>query len=262
MYFLVMAMLSDPARTVSLETVKARNISILISVDEGIKTPSGATSDNAARLFKYLEEETHVHFQLTSLPWKRALISARNGEGFLYGASKNPERAGYLKFSEPIYSDSVWLVKRCDNSLKFEHLYDLKDKSIGVIRGASYGEEFDRAANVIFKAELDANDNQARFAKLLKKRTDAMVIYSQVQKASLLENALQERFGFIAAAELGTMKTHPYCVLPRPVSTQTIHFAVAPGHDEAYLERLNAALVKARESGKLMRIFSGLLPKE
>lgn len=240
---------------------KGKPINILMSSDAGGQTPAPTISKSAIELFRYLEEETHVQFRLRPLPWKRALVSARNGEGILYGASRTPERESYFRFSEAIFSETIWLVKRCDSPLKFNHLADLKDKSIGVVRGASYGDEFDEAANVVFKAELDANSNEARFTKLLRKRTDALVIYSLVQKAPPLEGNLNQLFGFLAAEESGSMKTHPFCVMPRPVSSTSVHFAAVPGYNDGFMERLNAALSKARASGKLEHIFPGLLPK-
>lgn len=242
-------------------TNAAQEIVVLVSFDASTQQSSAPLSKNAKRLFQYLEAETKVHFHVSPVPWKRALISASSGQGFLYGAAKNSEREKHLKFSEPIFSDTVWLVKRCDSSLKFGVLSDLKDKSIGVIRGASYGDEFDQATNVIFSVQLDANSNEARFAKLLRKRTDALVIYSQVPSAVTLESDLNGRFGYLASAEAGDMKARPFCVLPKPVSTRSIHFAVAPGYDDQYLERLNAALIKARTSGKLGEIFSGSLSR-
>ena len=253
--------LSIIALTNHVEVDKNKSVIIFISSDSTTGNPSGIVGKNTSRLFKYLEDETHVHFKLSPVPWNRALISARNGKGFLFGVSKNPDRNSYLKFSEPIYSDTVWLVKRCDSKLKFEQLNDLKHKSIGVIRGASYGDEFDRASGTLFKAEVDVNNSQSRFAKLLKNRTDALVIYSQVQNTTLLENDLNQRYGFLATSEVGSMKSHPYCVLPKSVSTSAVYFAVVPGYDDAYLDRLNAALIKAQVSGKLANIYSGILQK-
>lgn len=234
-------------------------IPILVSADASVPGQPAQVSENARRLLQYLAAQTQFQLIIQPMPWQRALVSAQAGQGVLYGASKSAEREAVLRFSEPIYSDQVWLVKRCDSPLQFAQLSDLQDKSVGVVRGSAYGEEFDRAANVLFKAELDANNNRSRFAKLLRKRSDALVIYSQVQDTRVLESDLNKKYGALAASESGAMQTHPFCVLPKAVASRSVHFALAPGYNEAFLARLNSALRKARTSGELAKIYSGRL---
>ena len=99
------------------------------------------------------------------------------GEGLIFGVSKPKNGSKVLNFSEALYEDQIWLVTRCDSMFPFRTLQDLKGKTIGVVRGASSGEEFDAQANKLFRVEDDTGATQGRFTKLLQRRMDALVYY-------------------------------------------------------------------------------------
>ena len=54
---------------------------------------------------------------------------------------------------------------------------DLKGKLIGIVRGTSAGEDFDRQMGVLFRVEDDVGAGISRLKKLMAKRMDAIVWY-------------------------------------------------------------------------------------
>lgn len=206
-------------------------------------------------IIQYLEASIDLHFEVRRYPWKRALENAKNGEGLIFGISKTTERLRKYAFSEPIYIDQTWLVTRCDATFTFNDLQDLKGKTIGVVRGASSGEAFDQLANVLFKIEDDTGANQARFTKLYNRRMNALIFYKPDMIASKLEVELNRQY---AHQFTNTKKTdvHVFCVLPKPVSAVSIHFAAGIDQDLTYLELIDKALIRAKKNGDLPRILS------
>ena len=89
-------------------------------------------------------------------PWRRVLHNAENGEGFVFGIYKNLERLHVFAFSEPVYSDKVWLMSRCgrpsnlpdSRSQGKNHRHRSKVSSAGA-------EEFDSQVNVLFRVEYN-----------------------------------------------------------------------------------------------------------
>ncbi|TDK64411.1 substrate-binding periplasmic protein [Sapientia aquatica] len=210
--------------------------------------------------FQYLEKETNVRFEFKRHPWRQALFLAKNGHGFLYGASITKKRLLYFKFSHPIYFDYVWIVKRCDTKVDYDKPEDLAGKTIGVKREASYGEELDSVLNDRVTLAYEMNDFAISLKDLLKKREDGHLVYSE-SKADALMDMLNHQYADLASLETGSMRTKPFCVVPKPATVISNHFAVAPGYNDAYLEKINAALIKAKASGELARIFLKSSPR-
>lgn len=246
----------------ALGTAFARDTRIMLISEQsdasGAPVPLGAET---SAFFAYLEKETGTSLQLQRYPWKRALDMARQGQGFVYGASKTPERLQNLIFSEPIYTDYAWLVVRCDARFPYNQTGDLKGKTIGIVRDTTYGEEFDAQKGQLFQVEDDLNNSRGRFLKLYLRRMDALLIYSQISNTALLEQSINHLYAAATEGLRNDQEKQPFCVLPRAVSGNTIHIAVAPGYDDLYLKKLNRAIVKARAAGLLHKWFqSGAAP--
>lgn len=206
-------------------------------------------------VLQYLEAATDLQFEVRRYPWKRALENAKNGEGIIFGISKTQERLRKLIFSEPVFTDQSWLVTRCDATFIFSHLQDLRGKTIGIVRGASSGDAFDQQANVLFTIEDDTGANHARFTKLYNKRMNALIFYKPNTSASKLETDLNKMYAqSVVASEKNN--AHVFCVLPKPVSATTIHFAIAMDQDMGIFNLIDKALLRARNNGELARILS------
>lgn len=213
-------------------------------------------SNEVMDLLHYLEQHSKLTFEVRRYPWKRAVENAANGEGLIFGISKTRERQRLFKFSLPIFADQALLVTLCSAKFSYNAVNDLKGKTIGIVRGTSYGEEFDRLSNVLFKVEDDTSNNLGRFRKLFLRRMDAFLLYSSVDNTSRLENYVNQQY---AAEIAGKSPDKLFCILPKPVSSVDIHIAIrlAGGLAEAgLLQKIDRAILQARQDGELARIYS------
>jgi polar amino acid transport system substrate-binding protein len=109
------------------------------------------------------------------MPWKRALRYADNGKIGIAGIYKNEDRLRRYDYSNEIFEEKLAIFIHKEMNLNYKAIGDLKGRTIGVIRGWSYGDEFDhyRRQNLFIVDE--AQSDEANFHKLLKKRIDCAI---------------------------------------------------------------------------------------
>ena len=134
-------------------------------------TPKGIYLD----ILHQIEERTGLAFEIRLMPWKRAYMQALDKQGGIFGLSKNTERLRIFDYSEMMYVDEMRLVVLKGNEFEYRTVDDLEGKTIGVTRGASYGDVFDKASKTIFTPSVDANP-VCRLRMLLAGRIDAALI--------------------------------------------------------------------------------------
>jgi polar amino acid transport system substrate-binding protein len=203
-----------------------------------------------ANLLVVIEESLALKFDLRRVPWKRAMDNALQGDGILLGMSITKERAKNFAFSDPVNASRNWLITRCDSQFPFNTLSDLKGKTLGVVLGTSAGEEFDAQANILFKIENDTGAGISRLEKLFAKRMDALVWYGSISKIKEMEVVINRTF----RENNRTLKSDDrlFCVLPKPISVVSNHFAIKINTDKnALMARINQAMAKARKEGRL-----------
>lgn len=203
-------------------------------------------------IFSYLEKQTGLKLEVRRYPWKRALDMAFNGEGIIFGISKTAEREKNLIFSSPLFSDKVYLVTRCDQTFKYQQLSDLKGKVIGLVRGTSYGYEFDKQAGKLFQIEADTASNIGRLRKLYQGRMHAFLLYS-IQDYQTLTEQINRSYAYDFPAALSKPV---FCVLSNPVSQVSIHLAQARHSAADQFLMLELAIQKARLSDDYLHWFS------
>ncbi|WP_338668176.1 substrate-binding periplasmic protein [Pseudodesulfovibrio methanolicus] len=130
---------------------------ILVDILHEVETRSGLTVD------------------LRLMPWKRAYLNAMDARGGIFGLSKNKERQALFDFSELMYVDEMRLVVIKGHEFPYRSMEDLRGKTLGVTRGASYGDGFDRAKDRIFTPSEDSGAT-SRLRMLLAGRIDAALI--------------------------------------------------------------------------------------
>lgn len=202
-------------------------------------------------LLNLLGKNLAAQFEVRRVPWKRAMDNALQGDGILLGMSITTERAKKFAFSDPINMSRNWLITRCDAKFPFDTLADLKGKTLGVVLGTSAGEQFDQQANVLFKLENDTGAGISRLQKLMAGRMDALVWYGSTDNVKEMEGIINRTFTTNFPNQKNNT-TAPLCVLPKPVSTVSNHFAMKLDSDKnQLLTRINLAMAKARKEGNL-----------
>ncbi|MBC3936675.1 substrate-binding periplasmic protein [Undibacterium rugosum] len=192
----------------------------------------------------------NLQLQPVFYPWRRAINKAENGEGLIFGIARNKQNEKNFHFSLPVHSRYIFLVTRADMQFPFHDWNDLKGKSIGVPRGAQFNEAFEAHQDKLFRLEQDSPEPLSRIYKLLFKRMDAAVFASPVKNPKMLENRLQI-LREENKAGLPQIDDVELAVLPNPIMTVNLHFAIRSDKDDGVIEQLNNAILRARKAGIL-----------
>lgn len=208
-------------------------------------------------LIKYLlmqvESDTGIRFSIKSYPWPRAINMARNEGKLIFGLSLTSEREKEFNFSEPLYYNNVWIVTRSDQTFPFKSLEDLKGKTIGILRGASYGGDFDQAQNKLFKVEEDIGVYSVRLKKLNNKRMDAILFASPDSRAANVEIRINQILR--TDAERNSQAIPSFSVLPTPLLKDGLRFAISRDQNAELLQRIDKAIAKGKANGSFNKIL-------
>jgi|GEM_PF-423093 len=236
------------------ETAKQEKLVLLIRELRNEAGDMVPIRDEIRQLLNYFEHQLQIKFEIRRYPWTRLLINARAGEGIVFGLSKNRERLQTYQFSEAIYANYVWLVTRSDATFTYNSMLDLKGKTVGVIRGTSYGDEFDSQRNVLFQLEEDIGSHGARLKKLINKRMDVMIFGDRRAQADEVEQLLLR---ILRKESSTTDKTveQGFKVLSKPMLVDELHFAAVGSQYAEWIRKLNAAILLGRKSGEISRIL-------
>jgi polar amino acid transport system substrate-binding protein len=112
--------------------------------------------------------------QCISIPWIRALAEVKNTNSGIGGIYFSDERSEFLDFSEPLYQENL-VIYTLNSSKLITSIQDLENMRIGVIRGWSYGKEFDEQIKAIFFIVEENSSDILNFRKLLEARLDAVI---------------------------------------------------------------------------------------
>ena len=205
------------------------------------KKPKGILID----IMRYAEAETGYSFDIILYPWKRAYHNALQEKGGIIGLSKNSERLRIFDYSDVMYYDDLVLVVLKGNEFPFDKIEDLKGKTLGVQRGSSYGEEFEKGKGVLFETVED--DNQVnRLRRLLRNRLDAALIgpgkigFSHIVRQD--SELLRRKDEFVILPKL--FKRDPnFLGFLKTMEMRT------------FLEKFNRALEKGRKTGAVQKIL-------
>nr|WP_315487386.1 ABC transporter substrate-binding protein [uncultured Undibacterium sp.] len=230
-------------------------VPILMAEQKGDRDQVLPLTKNVLQLFSYIEQTSKLKLEVRRYPWRRVLHNAANGEGLIFGIYKTPERTQIYNFSEPVYSDKIWLVHRCEDSFTFHSMADLKGKTIGIVLGSSAGDEFDSQVNQLFKAEYNTSSLAGRFSKLYQKRMDAFLLYEPRTNLKQIQHELNQIYAY-DLDEYKKKKTDIFCISTKPVSVIDAHFAISPKADQSLLEKIDKAIIQAKKTGELEKIFA------
>ena len=203
------------------------------------------------KLLDALERELGVTFDVRMYPWARAERYALDNGELIFGLPKTAERLRTLRYSDVAVHRNLWLVTRSDATFKFNTLQDLRGKTIGVARGYSYGEDFERArSEQLFRVDEDISSRSTRLTRLMLKRVDAILLFHPSKQTPKEIEAGLAAFMAPRLQAIGAAANAGYSVLPKPVAVDSGQFfAIVRARDDGIIARINAALARIRQRG-------------
>lgn len=200
------------------------------------------------KLLDAIERELDIRFELHMYPWARAEHYALQGGGLIFGLPKSADRLHALRYSDVAGYNRLWIVTRSDATFNFTSMDDLRGKTIGLVRGYSYGQEVDQARNVIFRTDEDIASRGTRLTRLMLRRVDAVLLYQPSTQTAREIEAEVNAFMAPRLPTIGAAANVGYSVLPKPVSTDGgVFFAIARHRDDGIIARINAALARIQQ---------------
>lgn len=178
--------------------------------------------------------------QLLARPFKRLLSDLMQGEACGGALVRTPEREAYALFSQAYYVERLLVFALRGRVRPFRTMADLAGYRVGVIRGWSYGAEFDAARQQrLFETEEVANDRQ-NFVKLFRERID-YVVATELGGRLIVPSA---------PADLPVQESE------RPVAETPIHFAMRRSLPQAAeaIAAFNGALRELQREGAILRL--------
>ncbi|WP_164882418.1 substrate-binding periplasmic protein [Paenirhodobacter populi] len=116
----------------------------------------------------------NVRFDYLPLPWHRALLAFDNGQAdALFQLTPTEQRSRTWRMVGPLRDTVIVFVTRADSPLRdIRSLNDLRGRAVGVVRGFTYSEAFDRADFFLRESSVDEETN---LRKVLLGRCDLAV---------------------------------------------------------------------------------------
>lgn len=177
-------------------------------------------------------------YEIKFYPWERCIRMAKEGKAdVIFGLLKNTERLGFLKYPDlAINYDKRVLISLKTYPERIKNIQDLKGKTIGVVRGYSYGDEFDN--NTSFNRDFSVTSGHL-LDKFNSKRYDLIAINEYVAKF------------LISELSWSNYKVHPYII-----TNGLLYSAFSLKSERAMnsFKRYNDALNAINDSGELNRI--------
>ncbi|MFZ6743228.1 substrate-binding periplasmic protein [Undibacterium sp. JH2W] len=206
------------------------------------------------KVIAYFERTMDIQFDIRRYPLPRVVENIGKGEGLGFGLSKSSERLKTMRYSEPVFSDFVWVVVRDDSRMRYSGIQDLQGKAVGIVRGIRFGDEIDKMRNVLFKVEEDQPQSSSRLKKLLSGRMDVMLVNSRLTNAKDLEAELNH---YLDEKNLRseTQMNFGVKVFARPLLVDPIHFTSGINSRAEVINKINAAIIKGRKSGDLPALW-------
>jgi len=176
-------------------------------------------------------------------PWKRVEANIEKNNAVSFGWYLNEERAEKWFFSDEIIKGQVVFAVRKERDIKWNSLKDLKPFRIGVTRGYTSGDAFDK---MMPELRIDiANSDEINLKKLIMKRIDMFTV-DPVVGARLLrtlftpEQRLQIKF-----------------MTKKPISSLGVHLVCSKtnGMGKYYIIKFNQGFQIISQNGTVRRIL-------
>jgi len=180
--------------------------------------------------------EMKAEVEIRALPWRRALSEIESGAAGVGGLYQTAERLARFDYSEPLFVERI-NVYMPRGPATYRGLTDLHGKRVGVIRGWSYGDEFDEARRTGTVLVEEVTSDEQNLRKLEAGRLDAALAIEEAAGPRLKQ--------YPGVQRAGTLAEKPTFL--------AFHKSARMG---AFLERFNAALARLKKSGEADRILA------
>jgi polar amino acid transport system substrate-binding protein len=206
------------------------------------------------QLIAYIERESGLHFELTSLPWNRAKMMASSGSGIVYGMSKSPERLPIFRYSLPVKTEQVWAITYGENNPTINSMSDLRGRTITLTRGFTVGMEFEQVKNTLFKVE-ETYDLFPDQLKKLSRQPNNVLLWAVRELGDTKQ--FQTYFHNVALLayndpDLAKLR---FNVSSKPVFFDTSHFASVKGKFETEMDKIDEVLLRGGKNGELAKVL-------
>lgn len=187
--------------------------------------------------------ETQAYeFKMEIVPWARAVEGVKMGTyDVLPNTWMTEERKDFLMYSNPYTVNEVKFIKKKYDPFEYFDLSSLKGKSVGIIRGYGYGDEFMNSTG--FKRETTSNF-MLNVKKLVAGRIDLIIEDVIVARAKINKKD---------PALLGKIE-----FTKKPFSRKEVHVTCGfanPRHKEI-ISAFNKGLMEIKSNGKYASIMS------
>ena len=181
-----------------------------------------------------------INSETSIVPWARAIKAVKTGQHpIILGVFFTQERTEYLAFSNPVHFNQTGLFSLKSNKIRYQNLEDLSPYKIGVVRGSSYGEQFDKAS---FLNKYEVIKDTQNTDMLLRGRLDLFAGSIDVQWYLI---------GLHAADGTDKIET-----LKPVLSSRALHIGFSKFHPgfKTLLKQFNAGLASMIKDGSLHKL--------
>ncbi|MCX8996579.1 transporter substrate-binding domain-containing protein [Rhizobiaceae bacterium BDR2-2] len=191
-------------------------------------------SGRGIRMVDLVMKETGQDYRIEVMPWARAIALARNDSAYCaFAAARTPDRERLFKWVEPLLITRNYLVAASETGVRPKTLEEAKRYVVGTHR-----HDFTEALlkRLEFPRIDVAVDFNLSFRKLLNRRIDLMPMSERTFRSLTQAGEKLEKTVLLAEQPLG--------------------IACNPSVPDDLIDRMNANLRRATESGELERILS------
>jgi polar amino acid transport system substrate-binding protein len=182
----VFLLTGPPAGAVETIVVDQANPPFMYQADGKV---SGVYPTLVREVFRRMGEDV----ELSAVPWRRAMNEARSGACGIVGIRKNSVRLTLFDFSDKLYDEVIVVYVAKGKAFPFTGAAALEGRVVGVIRGWTYGEEFDSAVKAgRIKTEEVSGDRQ-NFEMLAAGRVDAILVNRESAEMMVSSGAFKDK---------------------------------------------------------------------
>jgi len=182
--------------------------------------------------------------EMNFVPWARALSGVKNASyDLLLGTWWTEERTSYLFYSDPYLENSIKFIKKKGDPFEYDNLTSLAGKSVGVVRGYGYSDDFLAATN--FKRP-EAKEFIANIRKLTAGRID-LTIEDELVATAIIANKAPKLLSQIEFCEV-------------PLSSNALHVTSGLGNakHKKLITAFNKGLKEIKRNGEYDKILQSL----